>query len=56
VFGNSNFAHTINEYISINNLIKGYHALKNFLFIFDRYVCNNKGGQMRPQLMESANK
>lgn len=37
-FGSAKCAHTTNEYVSINNLIKGYHILKNFLFIFGKYV------------------
>jgi acetylornithine deacetylase/succinyl-diaminopimelate desuccinylase family protein len=40
-FGSAKCAHASNEYVSINNLIKGCSMLKNFLFIFDRYVCNN---------------
>jgi acetylornithine deacetylase/succinyl-diaminopimelate desuccinylase-like protein len=40
-FGSARCAHASNEYVSINNLIKGCSMLKNFLFIFDRYVCNN---------------
>jgi acetylornithine deacetylase/succinyl-diaminopimelate desuccinylase family protein len=41
-FGSAKCAHTSNEYISITNLTKGCQMLKNFLFIFDRYLCNNK--------------
>lgn len=37
-FGSAGCAHATNEYVQINNLIKGYYMLKNFLFIFDRYV------------------
>jgi len=37
-FGSSKCAHTSNEYVKISNLVKGYSMLKNFLFIFDRYV------------------
>ncbi|MBL7197016.1 MAG: ArgE/DapE family deacylase [Candidatus Omnitrophica bacterium] len=37
-FGSAKCAHTTNEYVSIDNLVKGYHMLRNFLFIFDKYV------------------
>ncbi|MFH1622651.1 MAG: ArgE/DapE family deacylase [Candidatus Omnitrophota bacterium] len=37
-FGSAKCAHTTNEYVKIDNLIKGYHMLKNFLFIFDENI------------------
>jgi acetylornithine deacetylase/succinyl-diaminopimelate desuccinylase family protein len=41
-FGSARCAHTADEYVSIYNLIKGYHMLRNFLFIFDKYILNKK--------------
>lgn len=37
-FGSTGCAHATDEYVSIDNLIKGYHMLRNFLFIFNRYI------------------
>lgn len=37
-FGSAKCAHATDEYVSIDNLVKGYQMLKNFLFIFDKYV------------------
>jgi succinyl-diaminopimelate desuccinylase len=41
-FGSAKCAHTTNEYVSIGNLIKGYHALRRFILNFDKYIAKNK--------------
>ncbi|MDD5005007.1 MAG: M20 family metallopeptidase [Candidatus Omnitrophica bacterium] len=37
-FGSSQCAHATDEYVAVNNLILGYNMLRNFLFVFDKYV------------------
>ncbi len=41
-FGSAKCAHTANEYVDISNIVEGYQVLKNFLFVFDKYVARDK--------------
>ncbi|MFC1709593.1 M20 family metallopeptidase [Candidatus Omnitrophota bacterium] len=41
-FGSTGCAHTTDEYVRVNNLIKGYYALRDFLLKFDKYLAKNR--------------